>query len=230
MKPTVVVFPGSNCERDAKVALERLSGGGVQLAWHGDAALPPSSLIVIPGGFSYGDYLRCGAIATHSPIMRDVKAAADRGIPIVGICNGFQVLCEAGLLPGVLMRNASLKFVCRDVHLKVEQTKTPFTSRYTQGQIIRVPVAHHDGNYFADNDTLRALEDDHRVVFRYTDANGVASPEANPNGSRNNIAGVTNAARNVVGLMPHPERLFEEALGGTDGRALFESALEAAAA
>ncbi|MEL6873047.1 MAG: phosphoribosylformylglycinamidine synthase subunit PurQ [Pseudomonadota bacterium] len=230
MKPTVVVFPGSNCERDAKVALERLSGGGVQLAWHGDAALPPSSLIVIPGGFSYGDYLRCGAIATHSPIMRDVKAAADRGIPIVGICNGFQVLCEAGLLPGVLMRNASLKFVCRDVHLKVEQTKTPFTSRYTQGQIIRVPVAHHDGNYFADDDTLRALEDDHRVVFRYTDANGVASPEANPNGSRNNIAGVTNAARNVVGLMPHPERLFEEALGGTDGRALFESALEAAAA
>ncbi|MEO0672331.1 MAG: phosphoribosylformylglycinamidine synthase I, partial [Pseudomonadota bacterium] len=140
------------------------------------------------------------------------------------------VLCEAGLLPGVLMRNASLKFVCRDVHLKVEQTKTPFTSRYTQGQIIRVPVAHHDGNYFADDDTLRALEDDHRVVFRYTDANGVASPEANPNGSRNNIAGVTNAARNVVGLMPHPERLFEEALGGTDGRALFESALEAAAA
>ncbi|MEL7302216.1 MAG: phosphoribosylformylglycinamidine synthase subunit PurQ [Pseudomonadota bacterium] len=230
MKPTVVVFPGSNCERDAKVALERLSGGGVQLAWHGDAALPPSSLIVIPGGFSYGDYLRCGAIATHSPIMRDVKAAADRGIPIVGICNGFQVLCEAGLLPGVLMRNASLKFVCRDVHLKVEQTKTPFTSRYTQGQIIRVPVAHHDGNYFADDDTLRALEDDHRVVFRYTDANGVTSPEANPNGSRNNIAGVTNAARNVVGLMPHPERLFEEALGGTDGRALFESALEAAAA
>jgi len=230
MKPTVVVFPGSNCERDAKVALERLSGGGVQLAWHGDAALPPSSLIVIPGGFSYGDYLRCGAIATHSPIMRDVKAAADRGIPIVGICNGFQVLCEAGLLPGVLMRNASLKFVCRDVHLKVEQTKTPFTSRYTQGQIIRVPVAHHDGNYFADDDTLRALENDHRVVFRYTDANGVASPEANPNGSRNNIAGVTNAARNVVGLMPHPERLFEEALGGTDGRALFESALEAAAA
>ena len=230
MRPTVVVFPGSNCERDAKVALERISGGEVNLAWHGDATLPPSSLIVVPGGFSYGDYLRCGAIATHSPIMRDVKAAADRGTPVIGICNGFQVLCEAGLLPGVLMRNASLKFVCRDVHLKVEQTQTPFTSRFTQGQIIRVPIAHHDGNFFADEATLKGLEDDHRVVFRYTDEHGTATEAANPNGSRNNIAGITNTTRNVVGLMPHPERLFEDQLGGTDGRAVFESVLDAVAA
>ncbi|MEO1264256.1 MAG: phosphoribosylformylglycinamidine synthase subunit PurQ [Pseudomonadota bacterium] len=229
MKPSVVVFPGSNCERDAKVALERIGTTDVQMVWHGDSELPASSLIVVPGGFSYGDYLRCGAIATHSPIMREVVRAADAGTPVIGICNGFQVLCEAGLLPGVLMRNASLKFVCRDVHVKVEQTQTPFSRSYHQGEVVRMPVGHHDGNYFADAAALKELEDAHRVVFRYCDGDGNATEAANPNGSQNNIAGIANAAGNVVGLMPHPERLFEPALGGSDGRGVFEGALEAAA-
>lgn len=229
MKPTVIVFPGSNCDRDAKVALERISGGSVQMVWHGDAELPPSSLIVIPGGFSYGDYLRCGAIAAQSPVMRSVVAAANRGTPVIGICNGFQVLCECGLLPGALMRNASLKFVCRDVFLKVEQTDTPFSAAYEKGQVVRMPIAHHDGNYFAEPAVLDRLEDERCVVFRYVTQDGQIIPEANPNGSQRNIAGICSERRNVLGLMPHPERLFEPLLGGTDGRGVFESALAAAA-
>jgi phosphoribosylformylglycinamidine synthase I len=225
MNASVIVFPGSNCDRDVKVALEKVTGGRVSMVWHGDAAVPASDLIVLPGGFAYGDYLRTGAIAAHSPIMRDVLAKAKAGTPVLGICNGFQVLCEAELLPGVLMRNASLKFVCKDVHLRVEQPDTPFTSRYQQGEVIRIPVAHGDGNYFADEATLDELEGEGRVVFRYVDAAGNLSAEANPNGAQRNIAGICDARRRILGMMPHPERLFEPLLGGSDGRRLFESLL-----
>jgi phosphoribosylformylglycinamidine synthase I len=225
MNASVIVFPGSNCDRDVKIALEKVTGGPVAMVWHGDAAVPASDLIVLPGGFAYGDYLRTGAMAAHSPIMRDVVAQAKAGTPVLGICNGFQVLCEAGLLPGVLMRNASLKFVCKDVHLRVERTDTPFTGRYQQGEVIRIPVAHGDGNYFADDATLDELEGEGRVVFRYVDAAGNRSAEANPNGAQRNIAGICDARRRILGMMPHPERLFEPVLGGADGRRLFESLL-----
>ena len=194
MKACVVVFPGSNCDRDIKVALEAVSGKPVHMVWHGDTSVPACDLIVLPGGFAYGDYLRCGAMAAHSPVMRDVVAKAKAGTVVLGICNGFQVLTEAGLLPGVLMRNASLKFVCKDVHLKVEQADTPFTRRYTRGEIIRVPIAHGDGNYFADQATLDALEGEGRVVFRYVDKAGNATAEANPNGALRNIAGICDRA------------------------------------
>ena len=230
MKAAVIVFPGSNCDRDVKVALEKVTGGPVSMVWHDDAAVPATDLIVLPGGFAYGDYLRTRAMAAHSRIMRDVVSKAKAGVPVLGICNGFQVLCEAGLLPGVLMRNASLKFVCRDVHLKVEQTDTIFTSRFARGEVIRIPVAHGDGNYFADGQTLAALEAEGRVVFRYVDQHGSATPEANPNGSQRGIAGICDARRRVLGMMPHPERLFEPMLGGTDGRKVFESLLERIAA
>ena len=230
MRASVVVFPGTNRERDVADVLAAVSGKPTQMVWHGDAALPPSDVIVLPGGFSYGDYLRCGAMAAHSPIMADVIAKARAGTPVLGICNGFQVLTEAGLLPGVLMRNASLKFVCRDVHLKVEQTNTIYTKRYQQGEVIRIPVAHGDGNYFADAATLKQLESEGRVVFRYTDARGNATAEANPNGAQNNIAGICDPTRRILGMMPHPERLFEPMQGGSDGRRLFESLIEKIAA
>lgn len=230
MKACVVVFPGSNCDRDIKVALEAVSGKPVHMVWHGDSTVPACDLIVLPGGFAYGDYLRCGAMAAHSPVMRDVVAKAKAGTMVLGICNGFQVLTEAGLLPGVLMRNASLKFVCKDVHLKVEQVDTPFTRRYAQGEIIRVPVAHGDGNYFADQATLDALEGEGRVVFRYVDKAGNVTADANPNGALRNIAGICDRSRRVLGMMPHPERLFEPMLGGVDGRRLLESVVEDLAA
>ena len=225
MRASVIVFPGSNCDRDVKIALEAVTGAPVSMVWHADAAVPASDLIVLPGGFAYGDYLRTGAMAAHSPIMRDVVAKAKAGTPVLGICNGFQVLCEAGLLPGVLMRNASLKFVCKDVHLRVEQTDTPFTGRYRPGEVIRIPVAHGDGNYFADPDTLASLEADGRVVFRYADAAGNPTAGANPNGAQHNIAGICYRRRRILGMMPHPERLFEARLGGCDGRRVFESLL-----
>ena len=190
MKAAVIVFPGANCDRDVKVALEKVTGGSVSMVWHADAAVPATDLIVLPGGFAYGDYLRTGAMAAHSPIMRDVAAKAKAGTPVLGICNGFQVLCEAGLLPGVLMRNASLKFVCRDVLLKVERTDTLFTHRFERGAVVRIPIAHGDGNYFADEATLNALEGEGRVVFRYVDAAGNAAADANPNGAQRNIAGI----------------------------------------
>jgi phosphoribosylformylglycinamidine synthase len=199
------------------------------MVWHGDSSVPASDLIVLPGGFSYGDYLRCGAMAAHSAVMRDVVAKAKAGVPVLGICNGFQVLCETGLLPGVLMRNASLRFVCRDVFLKVERTDTMFTSRYRKGEVIRVPIAHGDGNYFADADTLTRLEGEGRVAFRYVTADGEANAAANPNGSQDNIAGILDETGRVLGMMPHPERLFEPALGGSDGRRLFESLTDALA-
>ena len=230
MKACVVVFPGSNCDRDIKVALEAVSGKPAHMVWHADSSVPACDLIVLPGGFAYGDYLRCGAMAAHSPVMRDVVAKAKAGTMVLGICNGFQVLTEAGLLPGVLMRNASLKFVCKDVHLKVEQVETPFTRRYTRNEIIRVPVAHGDGNYFADQATLDALEGEGRVVFRYVDKAGNTTAEANPNGAQRNIAGICDARRRVLGMMPHPERLFEPMLGGVDGRRLLESVVENLAA
>lgn len=225
MKASVIVFPGSNCDRDVKVAIERITGSAVTMVWHGDATVPASDLIVLPGGFSYGDYLRCGAMAAHSPIMRDVVAKAKAGTPVLGICNGFQILCESGLLPGVLMRNKSLKFICRDVHLRVDNEQTFFTQAYRKGQIIAVPIAHAEGNYFADSDTLDRLEGDNRVVFRYSDADGKVSPETSPNGAQRNIAGICSADGRVLGMMPHPERLYESALGGTDGRRIFESAV-----
>ncbi|MCT8972837.1 phosphoribosylformylglycinamidine synthase subunit PurQ [Microbaculum marinisediminis] len=227
MKSAIVLFPGINRERDMARALEIAGGRKPAIVWHKETELPDVDLVVIPGGFSYGDYLRCGAIAARSPIMRDVIARAEAGVTVLGVCNGFQVLTETGLLPGALMRNADLKFVCRDVHLRVETTGTRFTSAYEQGQVIRVPVAHGDGNYFADAETLKRLEDDGRVVFRYCDADGAVTGEANPNGSIGNIAGVRNDRGNVLGLMPHPEDHVEAVQGSTDGLGIFRSMVAA---
>jgi len=227
MKSAVIVFPASNCDRDAKSILAA-TGLNPVMVWHGDSALPKVDLVVLPGGFSYGDYLRSGAMAAHSPIMREVKAHADRGGLVLGICNGFQILTESGLLPGVLMRNARLKFICREVHLRVDNAATPFTKNYQKGQVINVPIAHHDGNYFADDATLKSLEDNGQIVFRYSDAAGAITDGANPNGSRLNIAGICNKVGNVLGMMPHPERHAESLLGGVDGAAMFESILRAA--
>ena len=219
MKSAVVVFPGSNCDRDLAVALETITGTPPIMVWHRDAALPEGlDLIALPGGFSYGDYLRSGAMSARSPVMQAVIAAAGEGRAVLGVCNGFQVLTEAGLLPGALMRNAGLNFVCRDVMLTVENSQTMFTSRYDAGEAIRIPVAHHDGNYVADADVLDRLEGEGRVVLRYAEA---------VNGSARGIAGIVNAGGNVLGLMPHPERLIEPEQGGTDGRRMFE-ALQAA--
>ena len=226
MKAAVIVFPGSNCDRDAAVALEAATGRAPAMVWHGDAELPQSDLIVLPGGFSYGDYLRSGAMAAHSPVMREVIKRAKAGTPVLGICNGFQVLTEARLLPGVLMRNATLKFICKDVHLRVERTDTSFTGRYDKGQVVKFAIAHKDGCYFADDETLARLEGEGRVAFRYCTPRGEVTPEANPNGSRNNIAGIYNEAHTVLGLMPHPERVVDPLLGGTDGRKMFESLIE----
>ena len=223
MKASVIVFPGSNCDRDVAVSLEAAMGKKPVMVWHGEAQVPDSDLIVLPGGFSYGDYLRSGAMAAHSPIMRDVVEKAKKGTPVLGICNGFQVLLETGLLPGVLMRNASLKFVCRDVLLKVERNDTVFTKGYAQHHVIRIPVAHHDGNYYADDGTLDRLEGENRVAFRYCDRTGHLTDGANPNGSRRSIAGIYNETGSVLGLMPHPERLADEALGGSDGKPMFAS-------
>ena len=231
MRASVIVFPGSNCDRDVKVALEAITGKPAQMVWHAETTLPPSDIIVLPGGFSYGDYLRCGAMAAHSAIMRDVIARAKAGTPVLGICNGFQILCETGLLPGVLQRNASLRFVCRDTFLRVEQTETPFTHAYKMGEVINLPVAHGDGNYFADDDTIDRLEGSGRVVFRYVDPDsGEPTEAANPNGAMNNIAGICDGARRIVGLMPHPERHFDTILGSADGRRVFASAVQSVGA
>ncbi len=227
MKAAVIVFPGSNCDRDVAVALEAAMGRAPKMVWHGDAELPELDLIVVPGGFSYGDYLRCGAMAAHSPVMREVVARAKKGVAVLGICNGFQILAEAGLLPGALMRNASLRFVCRDVWLKVEDTESAFTRSYAPGEVVRFPIAHADGNYFADDETLDRLEGEGRVAVRYVTPGGDATEDANPNGSQRNIAGILNEKRTVLGLMPHPERLAEPALGGTDGRKMFAGLVEA---
>jgi phosphoribosylformylglycinamidine synthase len=222
MKSAVVVFPGSNRDHDMLVALEKVTGERPAPVWYTDTALPRVDLVVLPGGFSYGDYLRSGAIAARAPVMRAIADHAARGGLVLGVCNGFQILCEAGLLPGVLMRNASLKFICREVHLRLEATDTPFTHRYAKGQVVRAPVAHGDGNYRCDDEALARLRGDNRVAFRYVDGSGNATAEANPNGSLDSIAGILSEKRNVLGLMPHPENLIEPLQGGTDGRALFE--------
>ena len=227
MRAAVIVFPGSNCDRDVQVALAESIGAPPLMVWHGDSEMPAVDLIVVPGGFSYGDYLRSGAMAAHSPVMREVARRARAGVPVLGICNGFQVLTEAGLLPGVLMANAGLRFICRDVHLRVEVADTVFTGRYARGQVIRLPIAHHDGNYFADADTLARLRAEDRVAVRYCSPEGALDAAANPNGSLDNIAGILNRERNVLGLMPHPERMADAALGGTDGRAMFDGLVEA---
>jgi phosphoribosylformylglycinamidine synthase len=226
MKASVIVFPGSNCDRDAAVALEAAMGQPPAMVWHGDSEIPASDLIVLPGGFSYGDYLRSGAMAAHSPAMREVVARAKAGTPVLGICNGFQVLTEAGLLPGVLMRNASLKFICRDVYLTVERNNTAYTRRYAKREVVKFAIAHKDGSYFADPATLKRLEGEGRIAFRYCDATGEITPEANPNGSRHNIAGIYNETGTVLGLMPHPERLADPALSGSDGAKMFLSLVE----
>ncbi len=223
MQAAVVVFPGSNREVDAAKALEAAMGKPPEMVWHRDSELPKVDLIVVPGGFSYGDYLRCGAIAAHSPVLREVKARAKAGVAVLGICNGFQILTEAGLLPGILLRNAGLGFVCKNVGLKVETSQSLFTSGYSQGQTLSIPVAHHDGNYFADDATLDRLEEKGQVAFRYCDAEGRVDEASNPNGSENGIAGVFNDRFNVLGLMPHPENLIDPLVGGVDGRPLFEA-------
>lgn len=223
MKSAVIVFPGSNCDRDVFTVMER-AGLNPQFVWHDDAELPGGiDLVVLPGGFSYGDYLRCGAMAARSPIMQSVIQFAGKGGHVLGICNGFQILCESGLLPGTLMRNDHLKFNCKPVALRVESTANAFTAGYGPAQIITLPVAHAEGNYFADAETLKALNDNQQIALRYVDEVGKPSAHGNPNGSRENIAGLTNKAGNVLGLMPHPERFADSALGGTDGLALFES-------
>jgi phosphoribosylformylglycinamidine synthase I len=222
VKSAVVLLPGLNRDRDMIAALTKISGTEPVTVWQTDTDIPDVDLIVIPGGFSYGDYLRCGAIAARMPVLQAVKEKADKGVMVIGVCNGFQILLEAGLLPGALMRNTSLKFVCREVKLEIANANTAFTRNYKPGQIIRCPVAHHDGNYFADPDTLNRLEGEGQVVFRYAEG-------TNPNGSINEIAGIVSAKGNVLGLMPHPENLIEDAHGGRDGRALFESALGIAA-
>ncbi|KAA5606594.1 phosphoribosylformylglycinamidine synthase subunit PurQ [Roseospira marina] len=228
MKAAVIVFPGSNCDRDVAVSLERTTGRPPLMHWHADADLPEDlDLIVIPGGFSYGDYLRSGAMAARSAAMAGVRTAAAKGRAVLGICNGFQVLCEAGLLPGALMRNRSLHYICRDVYLRVETTDSIFTGHYAPAQVARIPIAHHDGNYVADLATHCALEDEDRIAFRYCTPAGKVTDDANPNGSLDNIAGILSEERNVLGLMPHPERLADPRLGGTDGQPIFASLMEA---
>ena len=220
MKAAVIVFPGSNCDRDCKVAIERSTGASVEMVWHAETKLPDSlDLIVLPGGFAYGDYLRCGAMASLSPVMREVKAAAERGVATVGICNGFQVLCEAHMLPGALLRNAKLKYVCKTVELEVTNAQTRFTAGYAGRRQVAMTVGNGEGNFFADDETLDRLEGEGQVVFRYLD---------NPNGSARGVAGIVNEAGNVLGLMPHPDRAFEPELGSADGALLFQSALASA--
>ncbi len=226
MKFGIIVFPGSNCDHDCYHAVKHVFKQDAEYVWHKDTSLKGFDCVVLPGGFSYGDYLRTGAIARFSPVMNEVIAFAKKGGLVLGICNGFQILTEAGLLPGVLMRNSGLKFICRYADLKVENASTVFSSSYRKGQVVSIPIAHADGNYFADDTTVKRLEDDDRIVFRYSGPDGQVTTEANPNGARANIAGIVNEAGNVMGMMPHPERASEIELGSTDGRGVFESILK----
>ncbi len=220
MQASVIVFPGSNCDRDVAICLEAATGKKPNMVWHGDSDLPYSDVIVLPGGFSYGDYLRCGSMAANSPIMKEVVLKAQKGSAVLGICNGFQVLTECGLLPGVLMRNAALNFVCRNTRLIVDNNTTPFTGLYQQGEEIIIPVAHNEGNYFADDETLNELSSEGRIVLSY-------APDDNPNGACRNIAGICDSSGRVLGMMPHPERRAEAALGGEDGKRMFTGLVEA---
>ena len=230
MKFAVVEFPGSNCDHDAYHATKHVLGQHAEFVWHKDADLGGADVVVLPGGFSYGDYLRTGAIARFSPVMARVREFADAGGPVIGICNGFQVLLEAGLLEGALLRNRDLKFLCEHVHIRIERTDTPFTAGAVAGQVLRVPIAHGEGNFHASPETVAALEANRQVIFRYCAEDGELSDTSNPNGSTSAIAGICNAGRNVVGLMPHPERACESMLGSTDGRVLFESVISSIAA
>ena len=223
----VVVFPGSNCDHDAYHAVKHVMGQDVRFLWHKESDLDGADAIILPGGFSYGDYLRCGAIARFSPIMKEVVRFANAGGHVMGVCNGFQILCEAGLLPGALLRNASLRFVCREVHLRAENTDTAFSNALTAGQVLTIPVAHGEGNYYTDQSALEELEARSQVVFRYCSADGALTPESNPNGSLNNIAGIVNRTGNVFGMMPHPERSMETLLGSDDGIGVFQSVIQA---
>ena len=227
MKFGIVVFPGSNCDHDAYHAAKDVLGQQAEYLWHKDTDLKQSDIVVLPGGFAHGDYLRCGAMARFSPVMRAVQEFAQRGGPVLGICNGFQVLLEAGLLPGAMLRNRSLKFQCEQVHIRVEQIDTPFTLACRQGQVLQIPIAHGEGNYFAEPEVIARLEANRQIVFRYTNAAGAVVDDANPNGSAAAIAGLCNETRNVVGLMPHPERACEPVLGSADGLLIFESAVAA---
>ena len=227
MKFAIAVFPGSNCDHDAYHAVKHVLGHDAVFVWHKETSLAGADAVILPGGFSHGDYLRTGAIARFSPVMDAVRAFAEAGGPVLGICNGFQILLEAGLLPGAMLRNAGLKFRCEHVHLRVEQTDTPFTALCTPGQVLRVPIAHGEGNYVADPEVIAALEDNRQVVLRYATAVGEVTNDANPNGSVNNIAGICSPGRNIVGLMPHPERACEPALGSRDGLVMFESVVSA---
>ncbi len=227
MKFAVVVFPGSNCDHDAYHAAKHVLGQDAELVWHKDTSLGGADVVVLPGGFAHGDYLRTGAIARFSPIMQEVQRFAAAGGPVLGICNGFQVLLEAGLLPGAMLRNKSLHFRCEHVYVKVEQTDTPFTLACHSGQVLKIPIAHGEGNYYAEPDVVERLEQNRQVVFRYVTSDGISTSDANPNGSLNNIAGLCSEARNVVGLMPHPERACEIAVGSADGLVLFQSAVQA---
>ncbi len=222
----IVVFPGSNCDHDAHYVAGEAMGQEARLIWHKEASIGDVDVVILPGGFSYGDYLRCGAIARFSPVMQDVVRFANNGGLVIGICNGFQVLTEAGLLPGVLLRNRSLQFICKYLHIRVENAETNFTNACKQGDVLEIPIAHGEGNYFTDPDTLKSLEDNHQVVFRYCDAAGNVNDEANPNGSLNNIAGIINERGNVLGMMPHPERVADPVLRHTDGKKIFESIIQ----
>ena len=226
MKFAVIVFPGSNCDHDAYHAVKHVLGQDAAFVWHKDTSLAAADAVILPGGFAHGDYLRTGAIARFSPIMREVRRFAEAGGPVLGICNGFQVLLEAGLLPGAMLRNRSVKFQCEYVYLKVEQTDTPFTMECRQGQILKIPIAHGEGNYYAEPDIVERLESNRQIVFRYTTASGDVTPDANPNGSIRNIGGLCNERRNVVGLMPHPERACELPLGSADGLAVLDSVVK----
>ena len=229
MKFGVVIFPGSNCDHDCYYVIESVIGKPVEFIWHQDTSVRGFDAIILPGGFAYGDYLRTGALAKFSPVMRSVKEFADKGGMVIGICNGFQILCEAGLLPGALLRNVGMKYVCKFLHLRTETTNTPFTNTLSKEQLLHIPIGHGDGNYFADADVLKRIEDDDQVAFRYVTADGQVTRDANPNGSLNNIAGIVNEGRNVLGMMPHPDRSSESILGSSDGRLIFESMVNALA-
>jgi phosphoribosylformylglycinamidine synthase len=226
VKIGIVVFPGSNCDHDAHYVAETIMKQDVRLIWHKEASIGDADVVILPGGFSYGDYLRCGAIARFSPVMKDVVRFANNGGLVIGICNGFQVLTEAGLLPGVLLRNKSLLFICKYLHLRVENAATKFTNKCAPGEVLEIPIAHGEGNYFTDPDTLKRLEDNQQVAFRYCDRSGHLTDEANPNGSLNSIAGIINETGNVLGMMPHPERASDPVLKHTDGRKIFESIIQ----
>jgi len=222
---SILVFPGSNCDHDAYHAVKHVMGEEANFVWHKETDLQKPDVVIVPGGFSYGDYLRCGAIARFSPVMNSVIEFANKGGLVIGICNGFQILLESGLLPGAMLHNAQLKFACKQVYLRTESTDSPFTNELTAGQVIQVPIAHGEGNYVTDADGLKALEDGNRILFRYCDADGNITADANPNGTMSNIAGICNDRRNVMGLMPHPERAMESQIGSTDGRLVFASIL-----